>query len=359
MFLVKKHKNISVNRDDIEQFYQIVTQKENDLQRQMDKLLNITLHRTCTRIRDSDKEHVPIFALHFKHVSHTYVTLVLNECNVLCDHVYNQLINMSHNNVVRLSFGFYNTEIEIKYIASILKEFDSYTTKSLSYARLFINLISTPSHVSMHMFTIYKEREFKNSFEQMQRDTLHTLDFNVFRLYSIVYIPLLAKIGNARYLPSDKRNTPHNISKESDLCHYQHSNVVLFKLTKAIITQFATNIYEHLKRYINYVHLHQIRLDLSNSRYHDVLGDFFQSAKFDETHTYIGLMCVNRENICGGQIDIINKKTLSIETTYVLAHGQLITLDMTQSTFMFTDIEKVSYVATDSYIDIIILLSVF
>ena len=358
---INKREETTLYRADIERFYDQIQRHEGALQAHMDFKLTTQLSHVCTRVtNNAHTEYVPIYGLRFKRTSHTYVALFLNECNILCDHIHNKLVQLPHNNVVRLSFGFYNTDIDINYVTSILKEFDTTPLKSSqSYTKLFINLFHSSSETLMHMMSIYKEDQLKYAFDEMHRDTVHSHDFKVFRLYSVVYLPMFVRIGHARHLPSNRIDYDEIIVQESDLHHYGHSNLLTLPFVKRIVGIFAESIYERIHRYINYVHLHQVRLDLGQLNNHNMLQEFFHSSGLSQNHTYMGIMCVRRENICGGKLDILNKDTAVVNNTYMLAHGQLIIVNLRQTECAFSEVEKVSYAEYEAFIDLIVLLSVF
>lgn len=300
----------------------------------------------CYLINDYTKDTVPIFALYFHDFTHEYVTLFLNECNILCKYgTFNNtlIFDETHTSVVRISLTHYNTIHELEYFFNLLTELSKVNDNQSFFSNLFVTkplfVVKTP----------FIDDVVKDLFNSLSKDIYYP-DGNRYRLYSMVYTKMKTIVGNNRYLQSRAYEVDNEDVQENQLRHYQPVNMIDTLVFEEVLNLFSKFVYDQSNNIVNYIFLHQIRVVADK----EVLP-FFDKIRH---HSYIGLLCVNRVNLKGGTISLYDNTNCNRCFHTVLNVGMFV---------MFNDkkiLHDVSYIepidiSETAYMDLIVMTTVF
>lgn len=223
------------------------------------------------------KDKVPIFTLNFKKYNNEYVALFLNELNVFCD---------SCPDGLRFSLLHYNRINDIEYIFNVLEEFNVEFKSNWSLLHFF----TTQNEYDIDKETFVDISAWKY-FQYLSKDNYMVED--VFRLYSIIYIPTAKIVGNNRFL------------KNNHIEHHQCINIIDSEVLHVLLRRFVEFVLSKTKNF-SYVTIHQIRYDCNENKIQRLINHDLSA-----TFAFTGILIVSLSNV---KCWIINlKKQIRVE----------------------------------------------
>jgi sporulation protein YlmC with PRC-barrel domain len=247
------------------------------------------------------------------------VILFLNELNILCE-------NDDHG--IKFSFIHYNTCQDVEYIFNILEEYNVKHVSNWSLSNLFI---CHPTVVVDELSFI--GFDFKDYFELLSKDPY--VEQNVFRLYSILYLPTELVVGNNRLL------------KNNHLQHHQKVNITNTEILRTLLAKFKEFVRKRVKHF-SYVMLHQIRYNTKAKH----IGRLLQE-ELNIKSSFIGILIVKRINIsCVLEV----KKNEQVDRVSFFDQ-QLLLVEMRDTVNITTNVKAIN--KGTSILDVIVLGTVF
>lgn len=331
--------------DRIDVFYNLVYEQEEAL---TDYFVHEAkkLDQLFTLLTDHTKDRVPIFALQFKGYSNQFVTLFLNECNVVCDYGDFNCEMMFHDHecrdCVRVSLVHYNTTSELEYFFNLMKELNKAYTSSSESIVLSMN---DPPCILYQMSTIKLSEAFMRTYNFLSKDVYHQ-SLIKYSLYSMVYTKTNAIVGNNRYIQPNSRKSSMN-----QVRHYQPINVIHTDEYATVVKMFMDFVYEQTLNTPHYLLVHQIRLTVKNGLCEDISRFGF---------SYVGILCVNSVNVTNAELtlyeEVIHNPVFSCELT----SGKMITFNDRKLMHKLHNFEKTNLEDhTDAYMDLLIISTLY
>ena len=330
----------------IQRFYTLIYEKE-------EKLINYFYKKIkkykdiCTVIHDYTKDSVCIFALKFKFFPHNYVTLFLNECDVLCKHGTfhsRMLFNENDTDFVRISLAHYNTVHELEYIFNLFEELYKIVENHSFISNLFITTNKPYFHLRKIVFT----ETFQSKFDKLSKDIYY--DSDRYRLYSLVFTKTKTIVGNNRFIQSKVYNTTE---RGNQIRHYQPINLIDDTTFNNIIFQFSKFVFDQSNNYINYVTVHQIRVHANNEDTSPVPEGIHQDG-----YSYVGILCVNRVNVEGGETCLYDTIACNKFYTKTLDVGDMIMFNDRKVLHDVSNIKPIDK-TKPAYRDVLVITTVF
>lgn len=329
----------------VQRFYTFIYEKE-------EKLINYFYKKIkkykdiCTLIHDYTKDSVCIFALKFNSFPHNYVTLFLNECNVLCKHgtFHNSMLfSDKDTDVVRISLAHYNTVHELDYLFNLLEELYKIVDNYSFISNLFITTTKLYYYLKKFAFA----ENFQNKFEKLSKDIYYNSDR--YRLYSLVFTKTKTIVGNNRFIQSKLYNTTE---RGNQIRHYQPINLIDDVTFNNIIFEFSKFVFDQCNNYINYVTVHQIRVHTSE----DISP--VPEGIHQDGYSYVGILCVNRVNVEGGETCLYDTIACNKLYTKTLDVGEMIMLNDRKLLHDVSNIKPIDK-TKPAYRDVLVITTVF
>jgi selenocysteine lyase/cysteine desulfurase len=308
-------------RGNLQVAYNKIYYIENELIRLFQKLSNrfTSVFKIIHSSDHTNRGKVSNFTIKFHNYRQDDVILFLNELNIFCE---------NDEQGIKFSFIHYNTCQEVEYIFNILEEYNVKQVSNWNLSNLFI---SRPTVVvDEHSFIGY---EFKDYFEFLSKDPY--IQENVFRLYSIMYLPTELIVGNNRLL------------KNNLLQHHQKVNIIETKILRTLLAKFKEFVRKRIKHF-SYVMLHQIRY---NTRAKNI-GRLLQE-EINVNCSFIGILIVKRNNI-SGVLEV--KKNEQVERVSFFDQ-QLLLVEMRDTVNIITNVEAIN--EGTSILDVVVLKTIF
>lgn len=339
--VLKITNNVRLSRHNIKHFYDIVTQIENKLVQHFDdnKSKFSNLFKVVTNYK---YERIPIFSLSFCKYPSEYITVLLNEFNILCKMGKFHSVHFLSDNVVRLSFVHYNTITELDYIVDLFTELNKSNKTEWFFGYLFG--LYKNNYITLTNITI--SSNFQKRFDNLSKDVYY--DSNRFRLYSLVNTSTYEIIGNNRFIQSRYYN---KTERGNQIRHYQPINIILEHEFNTIIKMFCDIVKHKSDMDVRYVTVHQMRVDAKNT-----ISPVPEGIHQDG-YEYIGILCVKRQNVEGGQT-IIYDSSMNIIYSKLLEEGNMVVLNDQHVYHNVTNIKAVDS-SMPSYRDVIVITTVF
>ena len=152
------------------------------------------------------------------------------------------------------------------------------------------NLFITTTKPHYYLKKIAFAENFQTKFEKLSKDIYYNSDR--YRLYSLVFTKTKTIVGNNRFIQSKLYNTTE---RGNQIRHYQPINLIDDVTFNNIIFEFSKFVFDQCNNYINYVTVHQIRVYTSE----DISP--VSEGIHQDGYSYIGILCVNRVNVAGGE----------------------------------------------------------
>jgi len=343
--ITKNTQMIKVDITLVKRFYTLVYEKENELVQYFFKRIK-KYAEICSVIHDYTKDNVCIFALRFNSFSHNYVTLFLNECKVLCKYgTFHSimLFNKKDTDFVRISLTHYNTIHELEYLFSLFEELYKIVENYSFISNLFITI---NSHKYCLKEIVLKE-SFQTKFNYLSKDIYY--DSDRYRLYSMVFTKTKTIVGNNRFIQSKVYNTTE---RGNQIRHYQPINLIDDTIFNNIILTFSKFVFDQCNHYINYITVHQIRVHTS-----DDISPVPEGIHQDG-YSYVGILCVNRVNVDGGETCLYDTIARNKLYTKTLDVGEMIMFNDRKLLHDVSNIKPIDK-TRPAYRDVLVITTVF
>ena len=318
------------DRHVLSKFYEIIDTTHKRLITKFDS--EIRSFKICDSIMVSNR--FPIFSLKFKSCSHRYVTLLLNECDIICNYgIFDSILKQE---VVQLSFAHYNTLENVSAILNVLSEFDrTYSTWWL----INKNLTFTSANTNYDVEHLSLDQSFMYKFDILSKDIYQpTIDQRI--LYSLVNLETNKLIGKSRVVHST-----------SGIKHFQQVNIISENNFKVCSYYFTKWVDERVNKSIRYAHVYQIRV------YVDTLILTIPEDIQQRDYNYVGILCVDSHNITGAEHIFYDTKSSRI-TSKQLEKGGFVMFDNHNLYHKISDIHSVDKKQL-AYLDVLVITTVF
>lgn len=266
-------------------------------------------------VTDLNKEMIPLFSCDLKNYNNTCVELILNELDILCktgtfycDRLFDSVNLDKSNGLLRLSFMHYNTYEDVFKVINNLNLFKVYKSNFL------FNSISYKDYLSSNEYLALKK-----SFNKLNRDIY--FDNERYRNFSLINTKTdnYTIIGDLKFTQSNKINKFNgNIIRD-----YENINKLLLqnKFLKKLIVDFKSYVRFHYNYTPNMIKIHQIRVCIDGTN-----NEIVPEGIHNDGYNCIGIFCVNRENITGGDNIIYDDKLKKLHST-ILNPGDFLILN--------------------------------
>lgn len=330
----------------VHRFYTFMYEKEEELIKHFHERIQ-EYKNICTMIHDYTKDSVCIFALKFTLFPHDYVTLFLNECNVLCKYGTFQNTMLFHDkdtDVIRISLAHYNTVQELEYIFYLFDEL----LKIVENHSFISNLFITTTKPYYYLKRIVFAENFQIQFNKLSKDIYYESDGH--RLYSLVYTKTKTIVGNNRFIQSKSYN---KTQRNNQIRHYQSINLIDDVTFNHIISKFSRFVFDQCNNYINYVTVHQIRVYISED-----VSPIPEESIHQDRYSYVGILCVNRVNVEGGETCLYDNITCNKLYTKTLDVGEMIMFNDRKILHDVSNIKPIDK-TKPAYRDVLVITTVF
>lgn len=326
---------INISRDNIANVMKNIKNYEKTLVNIFKSKLN---RDEITIIEDGSKEKVPIFSLDFKNYHNKNIELILNELGFICTsgkYYCNRLfddLKLKNDSVLRLSFMHYNTPEEISNLTSILNIFKK-ISMDFDYSLELNNNTDT----------------IKKYFNKLDIDKYY--ENERYRAYSLLKIcdNKLEIMGDLPFFQSSSLNSYNG----DNLRAYKNIDTGLvendeFKNLINIFNKKISKEYGYINEYIN---IHQIRVQAKDYNINLIPEGIHQDG-----YNLIGIACISRENIEGGENNIYDNEKQVIDNRK-LEEGDMVIINDNKLFHEVTDI-KIKDTKYSGYRDIFVFTTI-
>lgn len=328
-------------RDTISKFFDIVKEIETTITKlcdnyfcKTDKFRLITSPSTSTR-------RFPIYSFTTETQKVENINVFMNELNIMTSCGKFHCNKFLKGNVLRISFLHYNTLEEVHHVFNELFEFDKSHQLRYGIMNLFPRWNSSYSE-----YTLPLSEEFKNKYNYLTLDTNYT---NVrFRRYSLISTENMQVIGTKFYQSEDYNNT--RLGGVTRV--YKEINIVDDNCFHDIVRHFIQVVKQKSSQICRYCTVHQIRVAVDNDSITPAPEGIHQDG-----YSYVGILCVNRENIMGGVTKIYTLDNNEIYST-ILKPGEMIILNDREVKHYVSNIVRMKNDKV-SFRDVLVLTTVF
>lgn len=289
-------------------------------------------------------EKIPIFSLKFKNYNLNYISLILNQLNIICknstfycDRFFDNYNFDKQNGLLRISLMHYNTIGQVDIITDYLNLFKKY---DLKYNFCEYNFI---------------KYDFQNNLEVLQ-NSFNNLPVDKYYNNKRLRAFSLLKIGNDInivgdlnfYQSSYYNNYNGNIEREYKNISTAILNNECFKNIVFIFNDIVSN---EIKRENKFIQIHKIRVYATKESTNLIPEGIHQDG-----YNMIAICCINRENIKGG-ISRIYDIDKNIIYSKELEQGEMIIINDIKNYHDVTNIELVD-ATKPGYRDVIVLTTI-
>ena len=255
-------------------------------------------------ITDLNKEMIPLFSCDFKNYNNTGIELVLNELDVICktgtfycDRLFDSINLDKSSGILRLSFMHYNTYEEVFKVINYLNLFKIYKSNFLYNSISYEEYLLSNEYIAL-----------KNSFNKLHKDNYFNNER--YRNFSLIDTKTddYSIIGNLNFTQSNKIN-----KFNGDIIRdYENINKLLLRnrFLKKLINNFKYHVKFHYNYTPNMIQMHQIRVCIDGTN-----NVIVPEGIHKDGYNCIGIFCVNRENITGGENIIYDEKLNKLYST--------------------------------------------
>lgn len=289
-------------------------------------------------------EKIPIFSLKFKNYNLNYISLILNELNIICknstfycDRFFDNYNFDKQNGLLRISLMHYNTINQVDIITDYLNLFKKY---DLKYNFCEYNFIK-------YDFQNYLE-VLQNSFNNLPLDKYY--NNKRLRAFSLLKIGNdINIVGDLNFYQSSYYNNYNgNIEREYKNISTAILNNECFKNIVFIFNDIVSN---EIKRENKFIQIHKIRVYANQESTNLIPEGIHQDG-----YNMIAICCINRENIKGG-ISRIYDIDKNIIYSKELEQGEMIIINDIKNYHDVTNIELVD-ATKPGYRDVIVLTTI-
>ena len=254
---------------------------------------------TINYYNDSNLIKTPVFSFTFNDYSSKYIVNTLNAFGLIISNgsfYSNRLIsklNIDENDgVIRASFMHYNYISDVENLISILKKFKK--------IRMNFKFCIEKSNIKLN-------ENIKNTFNYLSNDNFYNNERKrAFSLLDITDNNNIKILGDASFYQSMLYNS-YNGNK---LRYYENIsdnllNDINFKNFISIFKNTASNA---MNDSINHMYVHQIRVYVENNN----LTNLIPEGIHKDGYNMVGMICINRNNIVGGETIIYDNNKIPI-----------------------------------------------
>ena len=295
-------------------------------------------------IECKNTEKIPIFSLKFKNYNLNYISLILNELNIICknstfycDRFFDNYNFDKQNGLLRISLMHYNTINQVDIITDYLNLFKKY---DLTYNFCECNFIKYDFQNNLEVL--------QNSFNNLPVDKYYNnkrlRGFSLLKIGNDINI-----VGNLNFYQSSYYNNYNgNIERE-----YKNISTTILnnECFKNIVFMFNDIVSNEIKRENKFIQIHKIRVYANKDS-----TSLIPEGIHQDGYNMIAICCINRENIRGG-ISRIYDIDKNIIYSKELEQGEMIIINDVKNYHDVTNIELVD-VTKPGFRDVIVLTTI-
>ena len=298
------------NRETLSKFFDIVKDIESEITNLCDYYFKKT--DNFKLVTSGSTRRFPIYSFTSKNHKVENINLFMNELNIMTSCGKFHCNKFIKDNVLRISFLHYNTLKEVDQVFKELFEFDkSHPRVRNSIVSFFIG----QNDSSYTEYTLSLSDEFKRKYDHLSLD----VNYNSvrYRRYSLISIETMKLIGTKFYQSEEYNKTDLG----GVIRNYKEINIGDNSCFHDIVKHFVKVVKQKSGQQCRYCTAHQIRVVVNNDSVTPVPEGIHQDG-----YSYVGILCVNRENIIGGVTKIYSLENEEMYST-ILKSGEMIILN--------------------------------
>ena len=299
---------------------------------------------TINYYNDSNLTKTPLFSFTFNDYSSKYIVNTLNAFGLIISNgsfYSNRLISKLNidetDGVIRVSFMHYNYISDVENLISVLKKFKK--------IRMDFKFCLEKSNIKLN-------DQIKNTFNYLSNDHFYKNERKrAFSLLDITDNNNIKILGDASFYQSMLYNS-YNGNK---LRYYENIsdnllNDVNFKNFISIFKNTASNV---MNNNINHIYVHQIRVHVENNN----LTNLIPEGIHKDGYNIVGMVCINRNNIVGGETFIYDNNKIPIFNKQ-LQEGEILIVNDNDYYHSVSDITSHNINLDYSYRDIFVFTTI-